>query len=46
MRSCGVSVGVIARKAGIVANGSMITKRELEAKRMYSGRLTVGKSDA
>src|SRR6266404_3313693 len=40
MRCAGVSVGVIARNAGIVANGSMMTNRELAASRMYSGRDT------
>jgi hypothetical protein len=41
IRWAGVSVGVIARKAGTVANGSMMTKSELEANRMYSGRVRV-----
>src|SRR5436190_1018528 len=40
IRSAGVSVGVIARKAGTVAKGSTMTKRELVASRMYSGRFT------
>src|SRR5215475_1977111 len=39
IRASGVSVGVIARKAGTVASGSMITKSELEARKMYSERL-------
>src|ERR1041384_4341375 len=41
MRSCGVSVGVIARNAGTVASGSTMTKSELAASRMYSSRLTI-----
>ena len=39
MRGSGVSVGVIARKAGTVARGSTITKSELAASNVYSARL-------
>ena len=39
MRCGGVSFGVIARNAGTVAIGSIITNSELTASRMYSGRL-------
>src|SRR5437899_13111728 len=38
VRCSGVSVGVMARKAGTVATGSMITRSELEARKMYSAR--------
>ena len=36
----GVIQGVIAKNAGTVANGSMITNSELAANRIYSARLT------
>src|SRR6266404_3972507 len=39
IRSWGVSEGVMARKAGTVASGSTITKRELVANKIYSGRV-------
>src|SRR5438552_8404896 len=35
-RCSGVSVGVMARKAGTVASGSTMTKSELAARRTYS----------
>src|SRR2546428_50160 len=38
MRSCGESLGVIARKAGTIAIGSRITNSELAASRTYSCR--------
>src|SRR6266850_1091315 len=41
IRCSGVSVGVIARKAGTTASGSTMTKSELEASKMYSGKVTV-----
>src|SRR5438445_11982470 len=38
MRSCGESLGVIARKAGTIAIGSIITNSGLAASRTYSCR--------
>lgn len=38
-RCSGVSLGVMARKAGAVASGSTITNNELPASRMYSLKL-------
>jgi len=39
IRCCSVSVGVMARNAGTVANGSTMTNRELAARKIYSGNL-------
>src|SRR5438034_318475 len=39
IRCSGVSAGVMARKAGTVANGSTMTKRELAASSVYSVRV-------
>ena len=41
-RCCGESFGVMARKAGMSAIGSMMTKRELPARRTYSSKLWLG----
>ncbi len=44
MRCSGVSVGVIARNAGTVARGSIITNSELAASSIYSIRVIPNKA--
>lgn len=41
LRCCGLSLGVMAMKAGMVAIGSTITKSDVAASRMYSARLNL-----